>query len=161
MDIVERLRREEARMLRLFDVASDFRDKHVGHSSCADFNAMRHAISGRDPVLEPAAAEIERLRQFEKDWQAMRDERDAARTGYDNLLDENRGLVKLEAENERLRTENQRLREALEPFASNFDHADGRQGWPDNSPAGGLNFPVITNGHLRRARAALSGKTEE
>lgn len=115
----------------------------------------------RQAEREEAAAEIERLREIENDWQAMRDERDAARTGYDNLLDENRGLVKLESENERLRTENQRLREALEPFASNFDHADGRQGWPDNSPAGGLNFPVITNGHLRRARAALSGKTED
>lgn len=41
--------------------------------------------------------------------------------------------------------------EALKPFADNFAHALGRQGWPDDSPAGGMNSPQITNGHLRRA----------
>ena len=50
------------------------------------------------------------------------------------------------------------LEEALKPFADNLSHAEGRQGWPDDTPAGGMNFPVITNGHLRRARVALSGK---
>lgn len=50
------------------------------------------------------------------------------------------------------------LEEALKPFADNLSHAEGRQGCPDDTPAGGMNFPVITNGHLRRARVALSGK---
>lgn len=95
-------------------------------------------------LKQEVAAEIERLREIEKDWQAMRDERDAARTGYDNLLDENRGLVKLEAENERLRAENQRLGKMLHMMTDDADLISAR-----------LRMKA------KIARAALSGKTED
>lgn len=60
---------------------------------------------------------------------------------------------------ERLRAENARLREALEPFV---DEAN-RRSWllkitdaeDDNIP---INGSSLTNGDLRRARAALEGK---
>lgn len=90
MDIVERLSNFDINVSLRFDNWSAFRE-----------------------LKQEVAAEIERLRQFEKDWQAMRDERDAARTGYDCLLGENRELVKLEVENERLRIENIQMRFAL------------------------------------------------
>lgn len=125
MDIVERLRDLEANL----PTTSD------------------NWIEARE-LQQEAAAEIERLRQIEKDWQAMRDERDAARTGYDCLLDENRGLVKLEAENERLRVENIQMRFAL--------------GYP--MPADLERYIIPANPFkcgICDARAALSGKTEE
>ena len=60
---------------------------------------------------------------------------------------------------ERLRAENAKLREALEPFV---DEAN-RRSWllkitdaeDDNIP---INGSSLTNGDLRRARAALEGK---
>lgn len=91
-------------------------------------------------LQQEAAAEITRLREIEKDWQAMRDERDAARTGYDCLLGENRELVKLEAENERMR---EALKQIMQ-FAGQID--------------------LVRDGNWQTAveivRAALSGKAE-
>lgn len=74
MDIVERLTAEEARMTRLWDCAEDFRTKHHGTPAAFDFNTLKHAVSGRDPVLAEAAAEITRLRA-ERDAAVARAER--------------------------------------------------------------------------------------
>lgn len=138
MDIVERLSNFDINVSLRFDNWSAFHE-----------------------LKQEVAAEIERLRQFEKDWQAMRDERDAARTGYDNLLDENRGLVKLEAENERLRA-------AMEPFARFFksDNHDLSVAQDHTIVAtflGADKLPLaeLTIADFRRAHAALSGKTED
>lgn len=144
MDIVERLRDLETKM----PTASD------------------NWIEARE-LQQEAAAEIERLREIEKDWQAMRDERNAARTGYDCLLGENRELVKLEVENERLRAENERMRGALTPSAGTkaaymgefeFGLCDGEYG------SFTATVPWTTIKEIMAAirdRAALSSKTEE
>lgn len=59
-NIVERLRAEERRQQKLHDHVVEVRDKR--EYSFADLNGIKHAVSGRDPVLEPAADELERVR---------------------------------------------------------------------------------------------------
>lgn len=61
--LVARLRAEEARMQRLWDACAEFHAKHKGTPAAFDFNSLKHAIGGRDPVLEEAAAALSRHEQ--------------------------------------------------------------------------------------------------
>lgn len=61
--LVARLRAEEARMQRLWDACAEFHAKHKGTPAAFDFNSLKHAIGGRDPVLEEAAAALSRPEQ--------------------------------------------------------------------------------------------------
>lgn len=61
-DLIERLLAEEDRMVRLHDLTVLYRDKNSGSAAFSDFNSLKHAIAGRDPVLSDAAAEIAALR---------------------------------------------------------------------------------------------------
>ena len=55
--LVKRLRAEEARTIRLFDFVVTERDKReLGPDGFTLLNSIKHAISGRDPVLTEAAA---------------------------------------------------------------------------------------------------------
>lgn len=60
-DLVARLRAEEERMLKLFDLVVSKRDLHTG-PAFADLNAIKHALSGRDRVLTEAADQLEEAR---------------------------------------------------------------------------------------------------
>jgi hypothetical protein len=62
-ELVERLKAEEARMLRLWDACEEVRKKHVGTPAAFDINGLKHAVAGRDPVLIEAAATIADLQQ--------------------------------------------------------------------------------------------------
>jgi hypothetical protein len=80
-ELAKRIEAEELRMQRLWQVASDYRDKHHGTDSAFDWNAMRHAISGRDPVLPEAATLARQLL-------AVMEERDKALAIADEVADE-------------------------------------------------------------------------
>jgi hypothetical protein len=64
--ISDRLRAEEARMQRIFDLCVELRDKHHGNAAFTDFNSLKHAISGRDPVLLDAADALSALTEGNK-----------------------------------------------------------------------------------------------
>lgn len=57
-ELVKRLRAEEDRMQRLWDACEAARVKHKGTSAAFDFNGLKHAVAGRDPVLLEAAAAL-------------------------------------------------------------------------------------------------------
>jgi hypothetical protein len=64
--LVERMRAEEARMQTLFDFIETQRYKHQG-AAFTDINQIKHGLAGRDPVLEPAIAALERqAREIER-----------------------------------------------------------------------------------------------
>lgn len=125
-DIVERLNEEEGRMVRLRDCANDFRDKHYGTDAAFDFNTLKHAISGRDPVLTEAAAEIARLRadlaQLEQESDAeialLRDYLASAERHRAEEMEERhrlaREVIRLRADLAAAQEREQRMREALE-----------------------------------------------
>lgn len=58
-ELVRRLRAEEDRMQRLWDACEEARAKHVGTPAAFDFNGLKHAVAGRDPVLLESAAALE------------------------------------------------------------------------------------------------------
>lgn len=76
--LVKRLRAEEARMVRLYDLVVTKRDAALNPEAFATLNNIKHAISGRDPVFEDAAAfivrEILMVRERDKELTQLRED---------------------------------------------------------------------------------------
>lgn len=147
----------------------------------ADFDPAGNYIphSQIDGDLRAAEAEAERLRAENTDLshrekvrseainKALHDaneraESAQARADLANKLFDQREeyLAGLDARNSELRADNERLREALKPFADRASRYDPDEN-DNNEPDWCTAAPSIRIGDLRRARTALEGKTDE